>query len=53
MVLRMKNFNILGGLGQFANLKGGLARMRRVVFFFLGGGGGGGGGVDTPMHNMT
>ena len=38
-----------GGLGQFADLKGGggLARKRGVVFLK-----GGRGGVDTPMHNM-
>ena len=37
-----------GGLGQFADLRGGggLAR-KRGWFFFKGG------GVDTPMHTMT
>ena len=38
-----------GGFGQFADLKGDLARKRGWVFFFSGGGGR---GVDTPMHTM-
>ena len=33
------------GLGQFADLSGGLARKREVVFLR-------GWGVDTPMHTM-
>ena len=33
-----------GGLGQFADLKGGLARKRGVVFLR--------GGVDTPVPTM-
>ena len=40
MVLRMKNFIILGV-------------QRRVVFLTGGGGGGWGGEVDTPMHTMN
>ena len=38
------------GLGQFADVRGGLARKRASVlgFFFLGGGGGG----DTPIHTI-
>ena len=31
------------GLGQFSDLRGGMARKRRVVFLR---------GVDTPMHTM-
>ena len=38
-----------GGFGQFADLKGDLARKRGWVFFFFWGGGR---GVDTPMHTM-
>ena len=34
------------GLGQFADLRRGLARKRDVVFLR-------GGGVDTPMHTMN
>ena len=46
-----------GGFGQFADLRGGLARISGVkllffVFFLGGGGGKGGGGGDTPMHIM-
>ena len=33
------------GLGQFADLRGGLAKKRECFFE--------GGGVDTPMHTMT
>ena len=33
-----------GGLGQYADLRGGLARKRGGAFE---------GGVDTPMHTMT
>ena len=41
-----------GGLGQFPDLKGGLARKRVVVFLKGKGGGVFEGAVDTPMHNM-
>ena len=36
-----------GGVGQFADLRGCLARKRAGGVFD-----GGGGGVDTPMHTM-
>ena len=41
-------------LGQFADLRGVLARKRGVVFLMEGGRGGGRGGgvVDVPMHTM-
>ena len=38
-----------GGLGQFADLRGGDLARKRGRFFFIRGGG----GVDTPMHTMT
>ena len=36
-----------GGLGQFADLRGHLAKKRGVVFLR------GCGGADTPMHTMS
>ena len=43
----------MGGLGQFADLKGDLAKKRGMVlffFFFFFGGGGGGGGLIPNAH---